>query len=71
MLLRRYGTHLGFGAGFTIIDRGDAEGIINLIKSSLDLGTPKRQFPSKRAVINMISAVVGLASTRSSLAITP
>ena len=61
MLLRRYGGHLGFGSGFTIIDRGDAEGIINLLKSSLDLGAPKRQFPSKRAIINMISGAVNKA----------
>jgi DNA helicase-2/ATP-dependent DNA helicase PcrA len=32
MLLRQHGHHLGFPPGFTIIDRGDAEGIINLIK---------------------------------------
>jgi DNA helicase-2/ATP-dependent DNA helicase PcrA len=61
MLLRRYGSHLGFGSGFTIIDRGDAEGIINLLKSSLDLGGKRKQFPSKRAVINMISGAVNKA----------
>ncbi len=61
MLLRRYGSHLGFGSSFTIIDRGDAEGIINLLKSSLELSGPKKQFPSKRAVINMISGSVNKA----------
>lgn len=61
MLLRRYGGRLGFGAGFTIIDRGDAEGIVNLLKSSLDLSGPKKQFPSKRAIINMISGSVNKA----------
>ena len=61
MLLRRYGHHLGFGSSFTIIDRGDAEGIINLLKSSLGLSGPKKQFPSKRAVINMISGSVNKA----------
>jgi len=45
MLLRRYGGQLGFGSGFTIIDRGDAEGIVNLLKSSLDLSAPRKQFP--------------------------
>ena len=35
MLLRRYSTRLGFGSNFTIIDRADAEGIINLLKTSL------------------------------------
>ena len=61
MLLRRYGGQLGFGSGFTIIDRGDAEGIVNLLKSSLDLSAPRKQFPSKRAIINMISGAVNKA----------
>ncbi|PIE66289.1 MAG: DNA helicase UvrD [Desulfobacterales bacterium] len=61
MLLRRYGSHLGFGSGFTIIDRADAEGIINLLKSSLDLSGPRKQFPSKRTIINMISGAINKA----------
>ena len=58
MLLRRYGAQIGFGSSFTIIDRGDAEGIINLLKSSLGLGKKDKRFPSRRAVINMISGAV-------------
>lgn len=58
MLLRRYGSRIGFGSSFTIIDRADAEGIVNLLKSSLDLGKKDKRFPSKRAVINMISGSV-------------
>jgi DNA helicase II / ATP-dependent DNA helicase PcrA len=58
MLLRRYGSHLGFGPSFTIIDRADAEGIVNLLKSSLDVGGKGRQFPSKRVIVNMISGAV-------------
>jgi len=58
MLLRRYGSELGFGSSFTIIDRSDAEGIINLLKSSLGLGKKEKRFPSKRVIINMISGSV-------------
>ncbi|MFH0785208.1 MAG: ATP-dependent helicase [Pseudomonadota bacterium] len=58
MLLRRHGSQLGFGSSFTIIDRGDAEGIINLLKSSLGLGKKDKRFPSRRAVINMISGSI-------------
>ncbi len=58
MLLRKYGSHLGFGASFTIIDRGDAEGIINLLKSSLGLGKKDKRFPSRRAIINLISGSI-------------
>ncbi len=58
MLLRRYGSQIGFGASFTIIDRSDAEGIINLLKSSIGLAKKDKRFPSKRAIINMISGSV-------------
>ncbi len=58
MLLRRYGHHLGFGSSFTIIDRGDAEGIVNLLKGSLGLTGRDKQFPTKRVVINMLSGSV-------------
>ncbi len=58
LLLRRYGSNLGFGSNFTIIDRSDAEGIINLLKSSLGLTGRDLQFPSRRIIINMISGAV-------------
>ncbi len=58
MLLRRYGSRIGFGSSFSIIDRSDAEGIVNLLKSSLGLGKKDKRFPSKRAVINMISGSI-------------
>jgi len=58
MLLRRYGSELGFSSTFSIIDRGDAEGIVNLLKSSLGLGKRDKRFPSKRVIINMISGSI-------------
>lgn len=58
MLLRRFGPSLGFSSSFTIIDRADAEGIVNLLKSSLGIGKKEKRFPTKRAVINMISGSV-------------
>lgn len=58
LLLRRYGSSLGFGSSFTIIDRADAEGIINLLKSSRGLTGKDKQFPSKRVIINMLSGAV-------------
>jgi DNA helicase-2/ATP-dependent DNA helicase PcrA len=58
MLLRRHGSELGFGSSFTIIDRSDAEGIVNLLKSSLGLGKKDKRFPTKRAMINMISGSI-------------
>jgi DNA helicase-2/ATP-dependent DNA helicase PcrA len=58
LLLRRHGHHLGFAPGFTIIDRGDAEGIINLIKSSLGLAGAGKRFPSKRMIVNILSGAI-------------
>ncbi|AGF79969.1 DNA/RNA helicase, superfamily I [Desulfocapsa sulfexigens DSM 10523] len=58
MLLRRHGHHLGFGSSFTIIDRADAEGIVNLLKGSLGLTGRDKQFPTKRVLINILSGSV-------------
>lgn len=58
MLLRRHGHHLGFGSSFTIIDRADAEGIVNLLKGSLGLTGKDKQFPTKRVLINILSGSV-------------
>ncbi|MCI5150717.1 MAG: ATP-dependent helicase, partial [Candidatus Electrothrix sp. MAN1_4] len=58
MLLRRYGDHLGIGGGFTIIDRGDAEGIINLLRNSLGLSGADKRFPSKRIILNLLSGSI-------------
>ena len=63
ILLRRHGHHLGLGANFTIIDRGDAEGIINLLKSSLGMAGAGKRFPSKRVVLNLISGAINRATT--------
>ncbi len=58
MLLRRHGHHLGFGSSFTIIDRADAEGIVNLLKGSLGLTGRDKQFPTKRVLVNILSGSI-------------
>ncbi|MCW5204622.1 UvrD-helicase domain-containing protein [Desulfobulbus sp. N2] len=58
MLLRRHGHHLGFGGGFTIIDRGDAEGIVNLLRNSLGLAGAGKRFPTKRVILNLLSGAI-------------
>ncbi|MDR3089026.1 MAG: ATP-dependent helicase [Desulfobulbaceae bacterium] len=57
-LLRRYANAIGYPSSFSIIDQADAEGIINLLKSSLGMGKENRQFPSKRAIIGIFSGAV-------------
>lgn len=63
ILLRRYGHHLGLGANFTIIDRGDSEGIVNLLKSSLGMGGAGKRFPSRRVIFNLISGAINKSTT--------
>ncbi|MBU0485146.1 MAG: ATP-dependent helicase [Proteobacteria bacterium] len=61
LLLRRHGHHLGYSSNFTILDQSDSEGIINLIKSSLELGGAGKRFPTKRVIINIIGKAVNKA----------
>jgi DNA helicase II / ATP-dependent DNA helicase PcrA len=58
LLLRRYAGYVGYQANFTILDQGDAEGIINLLKSSLGLGGAGRRFPSRRLILSVLSKAV-------------
>ncbi len=67
MLLRRYGYHIGYSPNFTIIDRSDAEGIINILKSSLSFAGAGKRFPTKRVILNMISKAVNRSTDLESL----
>lgn len=58
LLLRRYCRHLGYASNFTILDQSDAEGIVNLLKNSLNPGGENKRFPSKRVVISILSKSV-------------
>lgn len=67
LLLRRYARRIGYEANFTILDQGDAEGIINLLKSSLGLGGGGRRFPSRRLILGILSKAVNVGVTVSDL----
>ena len=58
ILLRRHGRFLGFPSDFSIIDRGDSEGIINHIRTALNLSGPGKRFPTKRVLFNIFSGAV-------------
>ena len=55
LLLRRHSHLLGYTPNFTILDQADSEGIINLIKSSLNLSGAGKRFPSKHVILNILS----------------
>lgn len=55
MLLRRFGRSIGLEASFTILDRGDAEDVIGLLRGSLGLNEKDKRFPRKGTVAEMFS----------------
>ncbi len=54
-VLRRYASAIDFDSRFTIVDRGDAEDILNLLRTEQKLHRKERRFPRKAALLNMIS----------------
>lgn len=58
ILLRKYGHLLGYPTQFTILDRSDAEGIVNLLKTSLGFGGSGKRFPSKRIITDLLGRSV-------------
>lgn len=54
-ILRRYAALLGFANSFTILDRGDSEDVINLLRARLGLDKKERRFPRKQTIIEIIS----------------
>ncbi len=57
-LLRRYGELIGLGQEFTILDRGDAEDLLNVVRTDLNLSDAKRRFPLKATCLAIYSRCV-------------
>ena len=55
MLLRRYGRPIGLEPGFTILDRGDAEDLIGLLRTQLGLHEKDKRVPRKRTIAEIFS----------------
>jgi DNA helicase-2/ATP-dependent DNA helicase PcrA len=55
MLLRRYGRSIALEPGFTILDRGDAEDLIALVRAQLGLNEKDKRFPRKGTIAEMFS----------------
>ncbi len=55
LLLRRYGRPIGLEPGFTILDRGDAEDLINLLRAQLGLSEKEKRFPRKGTLADIFS----------------
>ena len=48
--LRQFGQHAGIGEGFTILDQGDSEDLMQLARAALGFGARERRFPKKETL---------------------
>ena len=58
LTLRKYAKAVGLDNGFTILDQGDSEDVINLIRAQLKLGESKKRFPNKQTIFKILSLSV-------------
>src|SRR5256712_1006584 len=58
LLLRRYGKAIGLEPGFTILDRGDTEDVINLLRTQHGLTDKAKRFPRKNTIAEIFSKAV-------------
>jgi DNA helicase-2/ATP-dependent DNA helicase PcrA len=55
IILRKHANLLGFDKGFSILDQGDAEDVVSLIRTRLKLDTKDRRFPKKETLYDLHS----------------
>jgi ATP-dependent DNA helicase UvrD/PcrA len=60
-VLRRQGRAIGLQSNFTILDRGDSEDIISLLRTELGLDKKEKRFPRKQAIGEIFSMAVNKA----------
>ncbi len=58
IVLRRHGAALGMESGFTILDRGDSEDVVNLVRARLGLDKKEKRFPRKQTIASIFSMAV-------------
>jgi DNA helicase-2/ATP-dependent DNA helicase PcrA len=62
-MLRQYGYLLGFSPNFTVLDRGDSEDLLNLLKNSLGFPGAKRHAPKKETLASILSKIKNQGKT--------
>lgn len=55
LTLRRHAPLMGYASGFTILDQGDSEDVLNLLRARMGLDSRGTRFPRKQALASMIS----------------
>ncbi len=61
-ILRRYAPLIGFESSFTILDQGDAEDVVNLLRTQMKFDTRERRFPRKQTLFDIFSKAVNTIS---------
>jgi DNA helicase-2/ATP-dependent DNA helicase PcrA len=61
--LRRFASDVGLSPGFTILDRGDSEDVIGLVRGELQLDKKERRFPRKQTLGEIFSMAVNKGTT--------
>jgi DNA helicase-2/ATP-dependent DNA helicase PcrA len=62
-LLREYAARIGLAESFSILDRGDAEDLMAIVRQELDVDVAKRRFPAKATCLAIYSRVVNAEAT--------
>ncbi len=57
-LLRRYAQNLGLDPGFSVLDRGDAADVMDVVRHELNLTRTSRRFPKKDTCLGIYSRCV-------------
>jgi len=57
-LLRKYGPAIGLDSSFTILDRGDAEDLLHVVRTERGLSKRERRFPQKATCLAIYSRCV-------------
>ncbi len=62
-LLRQYGRPIGLTPSFTILDRGDSEDLLSLLRAQLGLSEKEKRFPRKGTIAEIFSKCVNTLQT--------
>jgi len=59
-VLRQYAPLINFESSFTILDQGDAEDVVNLLRTTMKFDTRERRFPRKQTLFDIFSKSVNM-----------
>lgn len=63
IVLRQYAPLVKFESSFTILDQGDAEDVVNLLRTTMKFDTRERRFPRKQTLFDIFSKAVNTQQT--------